>query len=35
VAGLRRYVETAPDDELIASVLTGHGLKASYAMPHG
>jgi threonine synthase len=29
IAGLRRYLAAAPDDETIVSTLTGHGLKAS------
>jgi threonine synthase len=32
IAGLRRYVARAPADELIVSVLTGHGLKATDKM---
>ncbi|MBU1247547.1 MAG: threonine synthase [Proteobacteria bacterium] len=34
VAGLLRYLDTAPPDECIVSVFTGHGLKAAGKIEH-
>jgi threonine synthase len=31
-AGLRKYLETSPSDEIVVSVLTGHGLKTTEKM---